>query len=87
LVLHLFAQGLPRSLAKSCINIELPENFEQWTSTAQRQHRNWLRKQGEKEKGKKEKGEEKKGEKEEGEEEKGEKEEGEKEEGKEEKGK
>jgi Retrotransposon gag protein len=44
-VLCLFAQGLPKSLAKSCINIELPENFEQWTSAAQQQQRNWLRKQ------------------------------------------
>jgi Retrotransposon gag protein len=44
-VLRLFAQGLPKSLAESCIDIELPENFEQWTSAAQRQQRNWLRKQ------------------------------------------
>jgi hypothetical protein len=44
-VLHLFAQGLLKSLAKSCINIESPKNFEQWTSAAQRQQRNWLRKQ------------------------------------------
>jgi hypothetical protein len=44
-VLCLFAQGLPKSLAESCINIESPENFKQWTSAAQRQQRNWLRKQ------------------------------------------
>jgi Retrotransposon gag protein len=44
-VLCLFAQGLPKSLAKSCIDIELPKNFKQWTSAAQRQQRNWLRKQ------------------------------------------
>jgi Retrotransposon gag protein len=44
-VLCLFAQGLPKSLAKSCIDIKSPENFEQWTSAAQRQQRNWLRKQ------------------------------------------
>ena len=44
-VLHLFAQGLPKFLAKLCINIESSENFEQWMSTAQRQQRNCLRKQ------------------------------------------
>jgi Retrotransposon gag protein len=45
LVLRLFAQGLPKSLAESCINIKSSENFKQWTSAAQRQQRNWLRKQ------------------------------------------
>jgi Zinc knuckle len=45
LVLHLFTQGLPKSLAESCIDIKSPENFKQWTSAAQRQQRYWLRKQ------------------------------------------
>jgi hypothetical protein len=44
-VLRLFAQGLLQSLADVCINIDSPENFEQWTNTAQCQHKNWLRKQ------------------------------------------
>jgi hypothetical protein len=43
--LRLFARGLPRGLADACIDNDSPENFEQWTNAAQRQHRNWLRKQ------------------------------------------
>jgi hypothetical protein len=31
----MFAQGLPKSLADSCIDIDSPENFEQWANTAQ----------------------------------------------------
>jgi hypothetical protein len=44
MALCLFAQGLPIGLTDSCINIENPETFEQWTKAAQRHHRNWLRK-------------------------------------------
>jgi hypothetical protein len=43
-VLRLFTRGLPKSLADSCINIDSPENFEQWTNAAQRHHRNYLKK-------------------------------------------
>jgi hypothetical protein len=43
-VLRLFACRLLKSLADSCIDIDLPENFEQWANTAQCHHRNYLKK-------------------------------------------
>ena len=43
--MRLFAQGLPKGLADSCININSPETFVEWTKAAQRHHRNWLKKQ------------------------------------------
>jgi hypothetical protein len=42
--LRLFARGLPKSLADSCIDIDSPENFEQWANAVQRHHRNYLKK-------------------------------------------
>jgi hypothetical protein len=42
--LRLFAHGLPKSLADSCIDIDSPENFEQWANVAQHHHRNYLKK-------------------------------------------
>jgi hypothetical protein len=42
MALRLFARGLPVGLADSCIDIENPETFEQWTKATQRHHRNWL---------------------------------------------
>jgi hypothetical protein len=36
--LRLFACGLPKSLANSCIDIDLPENFEQWANAVQHHH-------------------------------------------------
>jgi Retrotransposon gag protein len=44
MALRLFACSLPVGLADSCIDIENPETFEQWTKAAQRHYRNWLRK-------------------------------------------
>ncbi len=43
--LCLFVRGLPNSLADACIDRESPDSFEQWAKAAQRQHRNFLRKQ------------------------------------------
>ena len=43
--LRLFAQGLPKVLCDTCIDIDLPETFEQWSNAAQRHQCNWLRKQ------------------------------------------
>jgi hypothetical protein len=42
--LRLFACGLPKSLADSCIDIDLPENFKQWANVAQCHHQNYLKK-------------------------------------------
>jgi hypothetical protein len=42
--LQLFAQGLPKSLTDSCINIDSPENFKQWANAVQRHHQNYLKK-------------------------------------------
>jgi hypothetical protein len=42
--LRLFTHGLPKSLADSCIDIDLPENFEQWANAAQHYHQNYLKK-------------------------------------------
>jgi hypothetical protein len=42
--LRLFVRGLLKSLADSCIDIDLPENFEQWANTAQQHHHNYLKK-------------------------------------------
>jgi hypothetical protein len=42
--LRLFTCGLLKSLADSCINIDSPENFEQWVNAAQCHHRNYLKK-------------------------------------------
>jgi hypothetical protein len=43
-VLRLFAHRLLKSLANSCIDIDSPENFEQWANAAQCHHRNYLKK-------------------------------------------
>jgi hypothetical protein len=43
-MLRLFACGLPKSLTDSCIDIDLPENFEQWVNMAQCHHQNYLKK-------------------------------------------
>jgi hypothetical protein len=42
--LRLFTHELPKSLADSCINIDLLENFEQWANAAQCHHQNYLKK-------------------------------------------
>jgi hypothetical protein len=42
--LQLFARGLPKSLTDSCIDIDSPENFEQWVNAVQHHHRNYLKK-------------------------------------------
>jgi hypothetical protein len=42
--LRLFACRLQKSLADSCININSPENFEQWANAAQHHHWNYLKK-------------------------------------------
>jgi hypothetical protein len=42
--LRLFARGLLKSLADSCIDIDSPENFEQWANAVQRHHWNYLKK-------------------------------------------
>jgi hypothetical protein len=42
--LWLFARGLPKSLADSCIDIDSPENFEQWANAVQCHHQNYLKK-------------------------------------------
>jgi hypothetical protein len=43
--LRQFALGLPRTLAEAVIDIDTPNTFEEWKTTAQRQHRSWMRKQ------------------------------------------
>jgi Retrotransposon gag protein len=43
-VQRLFARGLPRTLADTCIDIDNPKTFSQWASAAQKHHHNWLRK-------------------------------------------
>jgi hypothetical protein len=40
----LFARGLPRTLADTCIDINNPETFCQWASATQKHHHNWLHK-------------------------------------------
>jgi hypothetical protein len=42
--LRLFMCGLPKSLADSCIDINLPENFKQWANAVQHHHWNYLKK-------------------------------------------
>jgi hypothetical protein len=42
-MLQLFTCGLLKSLADSCINIDSPENFEQWANAVQCHHRNYLK--------------------------------------------
>jgi hypothetical protein len=42
--LHLFACGLPRTLADACIDIDNPETFCQWANATQRQQCNGMRK-------------------------------------------
>jgi hypothetical protein len=43
-VTRMFTRGLPRALAESCIDQDSPESFEQWTSSAQMQQKNWMKK-------------------------------------------
>jgi hypothetical protein len=43
-VTRMFARGLPKGLAESCIDQDSPESFEQWTNSAQRQQKNWMKK-------------------------------------------
>ena len=42
--IRLFQLGLPIPLAKACIDLEKPANFEQWTLAAQAQQRGWIQK-------------------------------------------
>jgi hypothetical protein len=42
-MLWLFTCRLPKSLADSCINTDLPKNFEQWANVAQHHHQNYLK--------------------------------------------
>ncbi|KAH9060507.1 hypothetical protein EDB87DRAFT_1616439 [Lactarius vividus] len=47
--LRQFAQGLQGTLAHTCIYQDNPENFRQWVTSAQNNHRNWLKVQALKE--------------------------------------
>ena len=38
-------QGLLRGLTDSCIDIDSPDSFIEWTKATQRHHKNWLKKQ------------------------------------------
>jgi hypothetical protein len=42
--LRLFVYRLLKSLADLCIDIDSPENFEQWANVAQHHHWNYLKK-------------------------------------------
>ena len=44
--IRLFSEGMPFSLAKSCIKLEQPKSFEQWAKAAQVQQRNYILIQG-----------------------------------------
>ena len=44
--IRLFSEGMPFSLAKSCIKLEQPKSFEQWAKAAQAQQRNYILIQG-----------------------------------------
>ncbi len=44
--IRLFSEGMPFSLAKSCIKLEQPKSFEQWAKVAQAQQRNYILIQG-----------------------------------------
>jgi len=45
-MIRLFSEGMPFSLAKSCIKLEQPKSFEQWAKAAQAQQRNYILIQG-----------------------------------------
>jgi hypothetical protein len=42
--IRIFARGLPSKLTEACIDCENPKSFEQWSNSAQRQQKNWLKK-------------------------------------------
>jgi len=44
--IRLFSEGMPFSLAESCIKLEQPKSFEQWAKAAQAQQRNYILIQG-----------------------------------------
>src|SRR6266403_911390 len=44
--IRLFSEGMPFSLAKSCIKLEQPKSFKQWAKAAQAQQRNYILIQG-----------------------------------------
>jgi hypothetical protein len=44
-ILQLFAQGLPTPLANTCLEQQDPDTFDEWTHTAQRNQKVWLKKQ------------------------------------------
>src|SRR6266481_6550495 len=44
--IQLFSEGMPFSLAESCIKLEQPKSFEQWAKAAQSQQRNYILIQG-----------------------------------------
>jgi len=45
-VIQLFSEGMPFSLAESCIKLKQPKSFEQWAKAAQAQQRNYILIQG-----------------------------------------
>ncbi len=44
--IRLFSEGMPFSLAESCIKLEQPKSFKQWAKAAQAQQRNYILIQG-----------------------------------------
>ena len=44
--IRLFSEGMPFSLAESCIKLEQLKSFEQWAKAAQAQQRNYILIQG-----------------------------------------
>ncbi len=44
--IQLFSEGMPFSLAESCIKLEQPKSFKQWAKAAQAQQRNYILIQG-----------------------------------------
>ncbi len=45
-MIQLFSEGMPFSLAESCIKLKQPKSFEQWAKVAQAQQRNYILIQG-----------------------------------------
>jgi hypothetical protein len=43
-ILKMFASGLPKALAHSCLDNDDPDTFDEWTMSAQKNHRIWLKK-------------------------------------------
>jgi hypothetical protein len=40
--LRMFGRGLPLELMRTCIRLKSPENFGEWVSAVQKQHKLWL---------------------------------------------